>query len=428
MFRKTTLALLAAAAFAACGDDSGTTKKDASVNGSIFIYLDAAPAVNGAMIDAAPVDAGPRPDAAVIPLDGGNNLTGTCAAPINLNTMGTTAGGVTTISGNNGGAPMAPPTDVVGPSCATDTGGNHASYAVDFTYTMATSAHLRAGTAVAGTSTAFDSIVWIVDACGSSANELACNDEAARTDSRSMAFTPASIPSGTTVHIMVSGYTPPTSGDTNRAPFTLEVAELMENAAGAACTTSNPFCVSGYSCIIPTGGVAGTCVQDGTLNGECRITGTACDGTMRCSVDVPSATNRGVCQEPLPLGTACTSTMFVCTAGAHCTLDTGGVTTTTCRMDGAEGGQCLLTMPYCSTTLRCSRDTPTATRPGQCSTPLADGALCYPATSSCVVGDHCVRDAGSTTGHCLADGTLGGRCLPSGTCNSGFTCMNNTCH
>ncbi len=422
MSRNWLVSCVAVVALAGCGGGS-SDKKDP--DSSILIYLDSGfqdAELDAAVVDAARFDAAPRPDAAVIPLDGGNNLTGTCAAPIDLNTAGTTAGGITSISGNNGGAPADAPTDVVGPSCATDMNGNHASYAVAFSYTMQTTANLRANTAVTGTASTFDSIVWIVNECGSSGMQLGCNDEALRNDSRSTAFTPMQIASGTTVRIIVAGYTPPNG--TNRAPFKLEVSELQPNAANAQCDSLNPLCVSGYTCIYTPPSV-GSCLADGSLNGACRTSGTACDGTMRCSVDAPTAGNRGVCQEPLPVGTACTSTMYVCVAGAHCTQDPGA-NTFTCRTDMAEGGMCSLTMPYCNTGLKCSRDMPTSFRPGVCAVPLPAGSVCSTQTSACIDGYHCVRDT-STANHCVQDGTLGGRCLSGGTCNSGLTCTNNTC-
>lgn len=411
---------------AGCGGGGGGNKADAAVDAGFVIWLDAA--VDGAPVDGPPeVDA--RVDAASIPLDGGMNLVGSCVAPLDLNTLGTLTGTATSISGNNSGAPAAAPEDIEGPSCAINLDGNHASYAVEFSYTMRTTAHLRADTAVTGTAPEFDSIVWIVDGCGNTANELGCNDEVSRTEGRARAFTAATIAAGTTVRIAVAGFTPTSATRTNRAPFTLVVDELPDNAAGAACSSLSPFCVADHHCILsPPGGTTGTCLPDGTLNGACRIAGTPCDGTMLCSVPTPVAGARGVCQEPLAVGTACTATAYVCVSGAHCTADPGSTTATTCRMDGTEYGQCLLTMPYCATALRCTRDTPSVNRPGLCTTPLAHGAVCQFQTTSCVAGDHCVRDASGTASHCVTDGTAGGRCLPGNACNAGLTCgSNNTC-
>jgi hypothetical protein len=285
----------------------------------------------------------------------GTSLTGTCAMPVDLATRGMMSGGATVINGNNCMAPMAPMSGIVGPSCATDTMGtmmSHGGYAVVFDYTVHATGHLVARTDM-GSDPNLDTVVWIVDGCGSSAHELACNDDADPTmGALSVATTSSDVMAGTHVKIIVAGYTPVAFMDsTNMGNFTLNVSEHPSVAPGGACDATASFCSSGYTCV-PASSMStmGTCVMNGTNGAACNVTGTACTGTnmsglmLGCTNPMPTADDPGVCLGINPNNGPCTADDPLCMTGYTCIADmTDGGTSMTmghCKADGSLGGAC----------------------------------------------------------------------------------------
>src|SRR5205823_4277204 len=102
---------------------------------------------------------------------------------------------------------------------------------VVFSYTMRTTARLVASTDTPGTDPSFDSIIWIADGCGSTAHELACNDDVMGAGNvQSTAVSTATIPAGTHVFIALGGYFPEVGGNNSFGDFSLAVIELVPHA------------------------------------------------------------------------------------------------------------------------------------------------------------------------------------------------------
>ena len=363
--RSNYLVLLAGAmsALMACGPDTNNTGDTAgtdATSGSDVVRTDTVGT------DATGTDSSTGRDSAVVMGNCSSTaLSGTCAASVDLNAMGTalTMGTGRTITGNNCGAPEAAPSGIVGPSCATaDDGTSHAGHVVVFDYTMQGSGGLSASTAVAGTETALDTVVWIVDGCTATSTELGCADDSGD-GSQSTATTNGVLAAGTHVKIFVAGYTPPVlDGATNTGTFQLEVRELAANPAGGACSMASPLCVTGYTCVPAAGGTTGTCNADGTEGAHCLTTGTACTGNsaagtpLCCSEMTPTAATPGFCLGVNPSGGVCTSQDPLCATGSSCIADMGSTTMGHCIADGAMGGACRMTAPACDGTLTCGAD------------------------------------------------------------------------
>ena len=216
-------------------------------------------------------------------------------------------------------------------------------------------------------------------------------------------------------------------GCTNPMPTADDTGQCqMPIATGAACTTSHYLCESPMaSCQLDEGSdTMGHCLADGAEFGRCRTTGTACDGALVCSNAMPTADDTGTCQMPIAGGGLCTQRHSVCVDGFSCQADDMSETMAHCVADGADLGECRLTMPYCDGALVCSVDMPTADDNGNCLTPIASGEVCSAWRYLCVDGSSCIADEGSTTmGHCLLDGTAGAACRATAPeCDSGLEC------
>lgn len=359
--------------------------------------------------------------------DTGASNGGNCTTPIDLNTAGTAlaTGTGRTITADNTSAPVAALADVADGSCS---GGSGVSEVV-FSYTTQTAGHLVASTDDAATTAGLDTIVWILDGCSTTANELACNDDGGTIDPdglTSVALSDTTVPAGTTVFIVVAGYD---GADVTTGSFVLTVSELAPHGANEVCDATNYFCVDGYTCLRDAGGAdTGHCLADGGDNGLCRTAAPFCDTGLQCSETAPTADNTGVCQMPIASGDVCTDTHFVCAPGNTCEMDEGSTTMGHCLPDGGEYGACRITGTACDTGLTCSVATPAAGATGTCQMPIAGGDACTQRHSVCVASYSCQLDQGSETdGHCLADGAEYGLChLTAPLCDTGLTCTSAT--
>lgn len=202
----------------------------------------------------------------------------------------------------------------------------------------------------------------------------------------------------------------------------------MPIAGGDVCSDTHYVCVTGFSCQMDAGSTtAGHCLADGAEYGACRVTGTACDGTLVCSVMTPTVDANGTCQMPIAGTDPCTTRHSVCVTGFSCQLDEGSTTDGHCLADGAEYGLCRVATPFCDGTLVCSAATPMAGDGSTCQMPIATGGACTPRHYLCVANDTCIPDAGSMTmGHCIADGAMGGACRAAAPeCDGTLTCDAN---
>jgi hypothetical protein len=210
----------------------------------------------------------------------------------------------------------------------------------------------------------------------------------------------------------------PTTGDTGQCQ--------MPIATGGVCTTTHYLCESPMaSCQLDEGSdTMGRCLADGAEYGRCRTTGMACDTGLQCSVAMPAADARGTCQMPIAGGGVCTERHSVCVDGFSCQLDDMSETLAHCVADGADLGECRLTMPYCDGALVCSVDMPSADAIGNCLTPIASGGVCSAWRYLCVDGSSCIADEGRRTmGRCLVDGTMGAACRDMAPeCDAGLEC------
>jgi hypothetical protein len=90
------------------------------------------------------------------------------------------------------------------------------AYQVVLRYVMRSTATLTATTVDPATDTFFDTAVLLSSTCGSAYTVIACNDDTpavppAPPIRQSTVTTPAAIPAGTSVYIVVGGYHPPTA-------------------------------------------------------------------------------------------------------------------------------------------------------------------------------------------------------------------------
>lgn len=346
----------------ACGGGGGGTMTDAGTTSDTGTVADTGMGTDtGTGTDTGPArpDTGPGHDAGP-----SMALSGTCMMPVDLATAGTalTMGTGRTIRGNNTMAPAMPMTGLAQPSCATDTSMmppvSAAGYTVVFQYHVTETAYIEATTDDMNSDANLDSIVWILDGCSDTAMELACNDDDDN-GRLSDAVTAAAVPAGSTVYIMVAGYSPPTTADwTDNGAFQLTVRELVPHMAGEACDIANPYCVDGYACV-PAGPMAttGTCNAFGTDNAPCNLMAPFCGTGLQCSTAMPSAADQGVCQVPIAAGMPCTADHFVCATGATCIADMGSMTMGHCLVDGTMGGACRAMAPECDTGLTCDMTT-----------------------------------------------------------------------
>ncbi len=224
------------------------------------------------------------------------------------------------------------------------------------------------------------------------------------------------------------------------------------SASGASCTAAGT-CVTGLICSTING--QQFCQVAGTMNGPCNTWDGACPGMQDCVA--PTASGReGTCTDTATTpGTHCTTTcaaaMSSCEMGASFNVcqhdaaagqpcgvfDTCGTTASCrltdlndvyngiCRANGALGGPCNMTAPFCAGTAVCSDMTDPAN--GSCINAVADGAACS-ITDQCGMTSSCVQDVTPVTrtfaGHCRPAGTVAGaECRSTGMpCDTGLTC------
>jgi len=225
-----------------------------------------------------------------------------------------------------------------------------------------------------------------------------------------------------------SGFTCSEAMPTADAPGTCQVPI----ATGDVCTGRHFLCVAGSNCQPDEGSTSmGRCLADGSEFGNCRLTGTACDGALMCSVATPTAEEPGTCQAPIAGGGVCSERHSLCVGGFSCQLDDMSTTVSHCLADGVERGQCRLGSPYCDGSLTCSAMTPSADEPGNCLTPIGAGMPCSIWRYLCVDGSTCIADEGSeTVGRCIVDGAAGGACRETEPqCDGRLTCdfFSGTC-
>ncbi len=185
-------------------------------------------------------------------------------------------------------------------------------------------------------------------------------------------------------------------------------------AVGTACdaTGAGVPCVGGSSCVSVAGNT--TCMADGSLDGRCRTTGLACDGTAACSGAAAGVTSRCIVASPVggacPAGTPCVSGTTCIASGAS----------RTCLVNGSLGGRCRTAGLACDGAVACNGNVLNAAARCVTATPL--GGACTGA-SLCASGTTCMSSGGSMV--CAAVGIPGGscrvtlpRCLPGLICSS----------
>jgi hypothetical protein len=291
-----------------------------------------------------------------------------------------------------------------------------------FRYTLATTAALRVSTNNPGTSSGFDSTLFVVRApCTLPPAVLACNDDDpfAPRDPHVVAslLTTPVLPAGTTVLIAVSGFYPAYGSGQEPAPggetgsFELTVREMSPLAPDATCDLRGAadVCAEGYHCVPATlGGDVGACRADGASPGaRCRGDGSCAEG-LSCDRDA------GICFATVSAGARCdriTGARERCGAGLSCVSRVRGALRGTCVADGSaplaacvpgDGGD------TCAEGLAC--------RGGICARPVASGGACSTVDSLCAAGESCVP---------LAPGAVAGRCVPNGSV-AGAACRDDS--
>jgi hypothetical protein len=269
--------------------------------------------------------------------------TSPCAGAINLNALGTVTGSTTTYSGSNASAPTMAAFYPM--ACTTATGAQ-----VIHTYRTTTTSHLRVSTVDFGTT--FDTVALAISDCGPRPMELGCNNDDPVSGTVQSQFLTGVVPAGTTVIIIVGGYSAPTPV-TGR--YVLRVSEVPDVSVGGNCDPMlvTDACTAGSSCVTTYG--VSTCMLDGSFGGFCRATGTPCDPPYVCNFT--SSTGDIVvgarCVTLVALGGACDPTRLtnVCDPTAHCITSAG---TTTCIADGSLGGRCRVFGVACDPPYMCS--------------------------------------------------------------------------
>jgi len=229
--------------------------------------------------------------------------------------------------------------DVAGPSapmgCISympDT--HHAGHEVILKYRMRTTAGLIATTDNTGTAAEFDTVLFILNACTSTANSLGCNDDMNGNTVHSLVTSDGELAAGTDVYVVVSGYSPPANNMyLDSGPFEITLREVPATAANGACTPGMSVCATGTHCLVSfTDPMMAVCMTDGTAGALCRNTATRCDTGLTCSA--AAATDAGICRSVVTPPAACdpTGRVSVCMTPALCERITGtaaSCTTTT---------------------------------------------------------------------------------------------------
>lgn len=167
------------------------------------------------------------------------------------------------------------------------------SHAVVFKYTPRTTTQLFISTNTA--STTFDTVLWVLDQCGGTASELACNDDAAVGPRPIDSTLTVAARAGTPIMIAVGGYDGMnTQGSTGAVQ--LIVTEQTPAREGAGCDPAGRFffCTEGAQCAENYATHAGRCITPGAREGVCTIDNPPCDAGLVCSGNPASLESRCV--------------------------------------------------------------------------------------------------------------------------------------
>lgn len=186
-----------------------------------------------------------------------------------------------------------------------------------------------------------------------------------------------------------------TSTMTCTAPLTCNTpadgsTPVCANAAmsGAACGLGL-LCPTNDTCYLtdPADRYRGICRTPGTLDGNCRTTGAACDTGLVCTDTMTPANGR--CQRMGTVGGMCRIFGDVtCPSGSSCVRSGGTGLNGTCLAAGTgPGAACRTTGTQCDGALQCSA----MTGSGLCQTQLTAGAACDPrfGTNRCPMNQWC---------------------------------------
>jgi hypothetical protein len=211
------------------------------------------------------------------------STTGCGANPAtDLNQSGTRMGSTTRFVGSNQAATMTPllPAPSCQPSVASE---------VLLEYTPSADTRLYVSTDHADTT--FETAVWMLDACSSTAQELGCGVANIFGQTATLS---ARVHNGQTITIVVAGSRDPFGGSTT-GTFDLSVTEMTALQSGDPCDLASTmsYCAPPASCIVGAG-TSGNCVDDGANGGRCRSGGTACDAMLGCNGSLASASSRCV--------------------------------------------------------------------------------------------------------------------------------------
>ncbi len=310
-----------------------------------------------------------------------------CVSPMAITGTPGTDGAIH-ILGNNGTAPDT----LIGNLPASCTGGTQAATVV-YTYTMRSTAYLVASTDYTGSAMALDTILAILPTCSVSAVPIACNDDNGFDGNYlSTAATAAPVPMGTTVYIVVAGYS---GAGVMTGAFNLGVKEVTGTAVGTTCGEFDA-CVTNSDCLSSmTDATHYVCVAEGAQGGYCTGTaGTTCNAGLTCS------SSSQTCVAMAASGASCDAAgeYYACTAGSSCSpLPTAtNHMAYACVPDGTAGGQCHATPPECTNPAQCA--------PGNvCQNSIAPGGTCdlLGGTTNCTMNAVCAPMS-ATVATCLA--------------------------
>ncbi len=399
IFNRLLMITAAVTGAAACSDPVSSTPTDAGTD--VPVVLTDAPAVDAPAADAPAVDATP---ADVPSGDGSTVLPLSCGETevLDLNALGTVTDGVLRYTGMT---PMMRAAVTV-PMCT-------AMFNVPTILRYTAPAAARVSFSTDNMGTTFDTTLAVLTGCpGPTATSLGCIDDNGVTTRLSSIVRPErALTAGESVYVLVGAYG-------MGGAFALSVATVAEAAVGAACDADR-VCVTGATCITPTGSTA-RCVANGTSGGACRP---AAAGSTRCDAGLSCASER--CVPIVAAGAECDAAgaANICAAGTACRGPLGMSTTPTtfrCVVDGALAGACRTAAPRCDTGLGCSEIS-------QCVPQVAAGAMCSPVLYAdvCASGTSC--QAAGTARLCVADGALNGRCRTTDSpCDAGLGCARAT--
>lgn len=145
------------------------------------------------------------------------------------------------------------------PLLSCTTGATRVAHQLAYRYRMRATRFLRVDTGVGETSSLYDTVVALFDACDPMASTLVCDDDY-RGDLRARVQSAAPLSAGTEVIIGLGGIEPGAVGDLSSGPLDFSIEEIPSVALGEMCDV--------------TGGTAvcenGACATLRTGVGECR--------------------------------------------------------------------------------------------------------------------------------------------------------------